>query len=38
MNNDCDTVEDGEEADYTPGYDDGEWDMDEDFCGEEDFA
>jgi hypothetical protein len=26
------------EADYIPGLDDGEWDTDEDCCGEEDFA
>ena len=32
----CGVVQD--EADYTPGLDDGEWDSDEDFCGEEDFA
>ena len=27
-----------DEADYIPGLDDGEWDMDENCCGEEDFA
>jgi hypothetical protein len=27
-----------DEADYIPGLDDGEWDSDEDCCGEEDFA
>ena len=32
----CEDCED--EADYIPGLDDGEWDSDEDCCGEEDFA
>ncbi len=27
-----------DESDYIPGFDDGEWDSDEDCCGEEDFA
>ena len=31
-------VDDSIEADYIPGLDDGEWDSDEDFYGEEDFA
>ena len=31
-------VDDSIEADYIPGYDDGEWGTDEDCCGEEDFA
>ena len=36
----CGVVEDipEDEADYIPGYDDGEWGTDEDCCGEEDFA
>jgi len=28
----------GDDCDYIPGLDDGEWDSDEDCCGEEDFA
>ena len=31
-------VDDSMEADYIPGLDDGEWDTEEDCCGEEDFA
>jgi hypothetical protein len=36
----CGVVEDipEDEADYIPGLDDGEWESDEDCCGEEDFA
>ena len=36
----CGVVEDipEDEADYTPGLDDGEWGTDEDCCGEEDFG
>jgi hypothetical protein len=28
----------GDDCDYIPGLDDGEWESDEDCCGEEDFA
>lgn len=31
-------VDDSMEADYIPGLDDGEWETEEDCCGEEDFA
>lgn len=35
----CEIIKDDSlEADHIDGLDDGEWDMDEDFCGEEDFA
>lgn len=31
-------TDDSLEMDYIPGLDDGEWESDEDCCGEEDFA